>query len=208
MSTPVHQFTLAPLDWLPYVRPVRLADATDAQREAMRITPSNTRVSDYVLTLAHDPETLAVRSPLFNAIMYGQQRPTGPDATPGGLSRAGREMGAIGTSVFNRCIYCASIHAARFLQLTRRRDLVEQILADGPDATVDADWQPIFAFAVRMAESPADLCKDDMDRLRAIGLDELAIVDLVLSAAVFGWANRLMHTLGEAITPDDPAPAG
>jgi alkylhydroperoxidase family enzyme len=28
-------------------------------------------------------------------------------------------------------------------------------------------------------------------------LNELEQLDLVLSAAIFGWANRLTHTLGE-----------
>jgi alkylhydroperoxidase family enzyme len=30
-------------------------------------------------------------------------------------------------------------------------------------------------------------------------LSALEQLDLVLSAAIFGWANRLMHTLGEPI---------
>jgi alkylhydroperoxidase family enzyme len=33
--------------------------------------------------------------------------------------------------------------------------------------------------------------------LREIGLDDLEILDLIHSIAIFGWANRLMHTLGE-----------
>ena len=33
------------------------------------------------------------------------------------------------------------------------------------------------------------------------GPDE--VLDLVLSAALFGWANRLMHTLGDPIENED-----
>ena len=54
----------------PRVKPVSLDEATEAQLDALKVTPSNTKVSDYVLTLAHDVESLKVRSPLFNAIMY------------------------------------------------------------------------------------------------------------------------------------------
>gem|GEM_PF-2630423 len=39
-------------------------------------------------------------------------------------------------------------------------------------------------------------------RLRDVGLDDLAIVDLVNSGAFFSWANRLMLSLGE---PTDAA---
>jgi alkylhydroperoxidase family enzyme len=38
-----------------------------------------------------------------------------------------------------------------------------------------------------------------MQRLRAAGLSEEEILDLILSTALFGWANRLMHVLGEPV---------
>ena len=110
MSDVVTKFTRTVPDWRPRVEPVRLEDATEAQRDALKVTPSNTKVSAYVLTLAHDVESLAVRSPLFNAVMYD----------PGGLSRAERELGAIAASMVNRCVYCAAVHAARHAQLSGR----------------------------------------------------------------------------------------
>jgi alkylhydroperoxidase family enzyme len=42
----------------------------------------------------------------------------------------------------------------------------------------------------------------DTDRLREAGLDEAEIVDLILSTALFGWANRLMHILGDPVRKD------
>ena len=33
-----------------------------------------------------------------------------------------------------------------------------------------------------------------------VSLDEM--LDLVLTASLFGWANRLMHVLGDPIPPD------
>src|SRR5207245_9269385 len=102
MSEVVHSFTATIPTWSPYVTPVELASATSEQLAAMKVTPSNKGVSPYVLTLAHDPESLAVRSPLFNLIMYGKD----------GLSPAERELGALSASVVNRCIYCAAVHAS------------------------------------------------------------------------------------------------
>lgn len=72
MSEVVHTFTTTIPRWQPYVVPVDFATATEEQHAAMQMTPSNKGISPYVLTLAHDPETLAVRSPLFNLIMYGK----------------------------------------------------------------------------------------------------------------------------------------
>lgn len=72
MSDIVRKFTRTVPHWQPRIQPVVLEEATDEQLDALQVTPSNTKVSEYVLTLAHDVETLKVRSPLFNAIMYGK----------------------------------------------------------------------------------------------------------------------------------------
>jgi alkylhydroperoxidase family enzyme len=40
-----------------------------------------------------------------------------------------------------------------------------------------------------------------VERLRRAGLDDLAILDVIQSAAFFGWANRLMLSLGEPTPP-------
>jgi alkylhydroperoxidase family enzyme len=38
-----------------------------------------------------------------------------------------------------------------------------------------------------------------MDALREAGLSDEEILDLILSSALFGWANRLMHILGDPV---------
>jgi uncharacterized peroxidase-related enzyme len=189
MSEVVHNFTATIPTWSPYVTPVELASATSEQLAAMKVTPSNKGVSPYVLTLAHDPESLAVRSPLFNLIMYGKD----------GLSPAERELGALSASVVNRCIYCAAVHASRFISYSRRNDVVEEIFADERDATLEARQQALFNFATKLSTTPIEATAEDARALGEAGLSELEQLDLVLSAAIFGWANRLMHTLGEPL---------
>jgi uncharacterized peroxidase-related enzyme len=190
MNDVVHDFTADPLAWRPYLTPVVLDDATPAQRAALQETPSNTKISDYVLVLAHDPESLGQRTPLFNGIMYGR----------GGLSRAERELGATAASVVNRCIYCVSVHAGRYISLAKQTDVIAAVF-DGTEAALGARDQAIIGYATRLALNPPQATADDVQALRAVGLSELEILDLTMSVAVFGWANRLMHPLGEAIRP-------
>ena len=187
MSEVVHTFTTTIPRWQPYVVPVDLATASEEQRAALQMTPSNKGISPYVLTLAHDPESLAVRSPLFNLIMYGQD----------GLVASERELGAVAASVVNRCVYCAAVHASRFNNLTKRTDVIEAVFADGLDAVLDEHLQAIFDFSARLSTTPPEATAEDAQALGDVGLDELERLDLVLSSAIFGWANRLMHTLGE-----------
>jgi len=187
MSAVVDTFTTTIPRWQPYVVPVDLATASDEQRAAMQVTPSNKGISPYVLTLAHDPESLAVRSPLFNLIMYGRD----------GLASSERELGAVAASVVNRCVYCAAVHSSRFNNLTKRTDVIEAVFADGLEAKLDDHLQAIFDFSARLSTTPSEATAADARALVDVGLDAVECLDLVLSAAIFGWANRLMHTLGE-----------
>lgn len=189
MTEVVHSFTTTVPRWQPYVVPVDLETATAEQRDAMQVTPSNKGVSPYVLTLAHDPESLAVRSPLFNLIMYGKD----------GLSPGERELGATAASIVNRCVYCAAVHASRFISHTKRTDVIDAIFADELDAELDEHLQTIFDFSAHLSTTPPEATQADAQALADVGLSELESLDLVLSSAIFGWANRLMHTLGEPV---------
>jgi uncharacterized peroxidase-related enzyme len=189
MSEVIREFTTEVPLWRPYVTPVDFEAASDEQLEALKVTPSNTKVSDYVLVLAHDPQSLQQRTPLFNGIMYNH----------GGLSRAERELGAVGASIVNRCIYCAAVHASRYNQITRDDSVMQRIFADGENAALDTRQSALVKFAVKLSQCPSEAGHEDMAALLAAGLSAEEILDLILSAALFGWANRLMHTLGEPV---------
>ena len=189
MSKIIHDFTTTVPFWQPRVTPIDLDDATEEQRDALQVTPSNQKVSEYVLVLARDAETLKERTPLFNAIMYNR----------GGMSRAERELSATGASVVNRCVYCAAVHASRYNQLAKDVTVMERVFADGAEADLDARQSAILQFAMKLSQTPPEVTADDMQTLRDAGLEADEILDLILSASLFGWANRLMHTLGDPI---------
>ena len=189
MSELIKNFTRELPDWKPRVKPVNLDEATEAQLDALKVTPSNTKVSDYVLTLAHDVESLKIRSPLFNAIMYDK----------GGLKRSERELGAIGASVLNRCIYCNAVHMNRHAQLEKDTSVTDSILADGENAKLSSRDQAIFNFSLKLSSCPPKIGKEDLIGLEEAGLNIEEILDLILSTALFGWANRLMHILGDPV---------
>ena len=189
MSRVVHKFTRRVPAWKPRVIPVKQEEATKEQLEALKITPSNTKVSAYVLTLAHDVESLAVRSPLFNAIMYDE----------GGMSRSERELGAISASMVNRCIYCAAVHADRHAKLENNTEVTDKLFNDGLNADLTPRQGTIFHFARKLSETPPEIEPRDIDELYKAGLTNLEILDLILSTALFGWANRLMHILGDPV---------
>jgi len=186
---PIKNFTTVVPHWQPRVTPVELHNATDEQLDAMKVTVSNTKIGEYTLVLALDPETLQQRTPLFNGIMYGR----------GGLSRAETELGAVAASVVNQCIYCAAVHANRYNELTKDESLTESIFAGSVDAETDPRINALLEFATKLSQCPSEATRADVERLIENGLSMGEVLDLVLSASLFGWANRLMHVLGDPL---------
>ena len=192
MNEPIKEFTSSVPFWQPRVIPLELEQASDEQLDAMKVTVSNTKIGEYTLVLALDPETLQQRTPLFNGIMYGR----------GGLSRAETELGAVAASVVNRCIYCAAVHANRYSQLTKDESVMDSIFTDGEDADLDERQKAPLGFATKLSKCPSEATRSDVERLVDNGLSMGEILDLVLSASLFGWANRLMHVLGDPLHQD------
>jgi len=179
--------SLKPLTWHPYLAPVEVADATPEQLEAMKVTPSNKKISEYVRTLAHDPESYVARTVLFNAIMYVE----------GGLAHADRELGALGASIVNGCKFCAVVHARRHANLTKSNDVVSALYFEQPELLGPRD-SAVYRFARRLSAVPTQATVEDTAALRAVGLNDAEIIDLIHAVSIFGWANRLMHVLGHA----------
>lgn len=188
-ADPAIGFTTDVLDWKPWLPPVVLEDASEEQRVALAVTPSNTAIGAYSLVLAHEPEALLHRTPLFNGIMYA----------PRGLPRAERELVTAVESVLNGCVYCASVHARRFVELTGRKETIDALFTQGIAGLDDPRQQAIARASARLTVTPTALTTEDVAALRRTGLDDGEILDLILAVAIFAWANRLMLSLGEPV---------
>lgn len=183
----IPQVTLKPLTWHPYIAPVEVADATPEQLDAMKVTPSNKKISEYVRTLAHDPESYIARTVLFNAIMYVE----------GGLAHADRELGALGASIVNGCKFCAVVHARRHANLTKSDKVVSALYFEQPQLLGPRD-AAVYRLARSLSAVPSEATAEDIAALREQGLSDIEIIDLIHAISIFGWANRLMHVLGHA----------
>ncbi|MFJ2990664.1 peroxidase-related enzyme [Collimonas sp. NPDC087041] len=186
-----HGFTNEVLEWDAWLDVIDLGSATEDQVKVLEESHPKAKTSDYYLFLGHQPDILRQRSAAFNAIMYA----------PGGMSRAERELGAMVVSRINGCVYCASVHAQRFEQLAKRNDTVQQVFDDPYQAGINAREQAISKFSAELTDAPGELNAASIEALKEVGLNELEILDLIHSVAIFAWANRLMLNLGEPVFP-------
>ncbi len=182
-------YTSETLDWKSWLPVLDPATATPEQQKTLDVSHPKARSMDFYLLLCRQPQVLLERSQAFNAIMYA----------PGGLSRAEREVAATAVSRINGCVYCASVHAQRFEQLAKRNDVMAQIFDDPHTAGTQARERAIIQAAITLTRDPAGLGAAHIQALRAAGLNDLEVLDMLHAAALFGWANRLMLNLGEAV---------
>ncbi len=179
-------FTLALLDWLPWLEPP--AETALTERQRVSLVDAARSKSAYFRLLARDPDILEARTRTDKDIFYN---------TSSGLPRAERELSAAATSRANGCIYCASVHARHAITYSKRSDEVRRLLDVGTGADLGERWNAIVAAATALASTPIAFGPSHVTRLRAAGLDDADIVDVIAASAFFNWANRLMLSLGE-----------
>lgn len=184
-------FTSETLDWKSWLPVLDPATATPEQQKVLEISHPKAKSMDFYLLLGRQPQVLLERSQAFNAIMYA----------PGGLSRAEREVAATAVSRSNGCVYCASVHAQRFEQLAKRNDVMAQLFDEPDTAGTNARERAIIEASLALTRAPGSFGAQNVQPLRDAGLSDLEILDMLHSAALFGWANRLMLNLGQEIYP-------
>jgi uncharacterized peroxidase-related enzyme len=190
-ATPRSRFTLDVLRWQPWLETVDDVGATPEQAALVQEVAPSPESRPYYALLAHDVPALRERTALFNAVMYGH----------GGARRADRELAAVATSLVNGCRYCTSVHARRYVQLTKASETMQHLLDEGVATALGERERAVVDYAAKLTRDPAGMTSDDLAPLRQAGFSDLEILDVTYSAAMFAWANRLMQTLGEGELP-------
>ena len=183
-------FSADELGWLAWLQPLAEADLTE--RHWAGLVDKSRAKSEYFMLLAHDPEVLGARTRTDKDIFYN---------TKGGLPRAERELAAAAVSRFNGCIFCASVHARFAIHHLKRADEVNVLLEEGIPSPLRGRNGAVVASAAALSQTPPAFQAAEAAALLEAGFDVQEQVDLVLSAAFFNWANRLMLSIGE------PSPA-
>jgi uncharacterized peroxidase-related enzyme len=128
---------------------------------------------------------------------------------------AWRQLGStIGGSMDRRRYELATVAAARVLRssycsLAHGKVLAEQFLgaertialATGAVSTLDPLDADIVRFATLVAREPASVTASDVERLRALGLSDEEILDVVLAVAARCFFSTVLEALGVQADP-------
>jgi uncharacterized peroxidase-related enzyme len=131
---------------------------------------------------------------------------------PSGITPHQRNLISYVTSAINGTVYCMSQVTIKLRQTGYNDD---QIIALGTDPDGFADQEladtpadaELVRYTVKLTRHPGDVTEGDLDRLRAVGFDDLDIVDANAQCAHLNYVNRVASGLGihTVVDPDFPA---
>lgn len=181
------EFTLDLLAWKPWLETAYETDLTPEQRAEVEAFVGTSPNAVYQATLANDLASLKARAKVHHHLFTNEE----PEPT------AWRELGATTASRINGCVFCASVHARIYAHKSGKRDVVSALLRDSIDAELPETERAVVDLATRVTLAPESLSQADFATLRALGFNDLGILDIINYTAFFANANRLMLTLGE-----------
>lgn len=114
----------------------------------------------------------------------------------GHLTNAERELIAVVVSSLNRCDYCAVSHGAALRAYSADARTADLVGVNWRQADLPPREAAMAAYAELLTVHPADVVEADLGPLRAVGLDDHQIVELVQVVAMFNMTNRVSSALG------------
>jgi uncharacterized peroxidase-related enzyme len=74
--------------------------------------------------------------------------------------------------------------------------LIEALKRDHTTAPITEQERVMLDYVVKLTKDATKVWKDDHDRLRAVGFDDKAILQITLIASWFNYINRVADALG------------
>ena len=75
-------------------------------------------------------------------------------------------------------------------------ELVESLKYDYDRAPLDKQDRAMLDFVIRITEDATTIKKSDLEGLRSVGFDDVAILQITLIASWFNYINRVADALG------------
>lgn len=117
------------------------------------------------------------------------------------LSRAEREMISVVVSAQNHCLYCLVSHGADLRAALGDPILGDRITFDHKRAGLDARTTAMLDYAVKLTNTPVECSEADLNVLRGHGFSEQCIFDIIETAAMYNFTNRLAAATGMLPNP-------
>lgn len=112
------------------------------------------------------------------------------------VSDADREMIAVVVSAIHHCTYCLTSHSHALRKALGDVELADKILFNWRHAGLDNRRLAICRYADKLTRTPAEMDREDLEALRAVGLTDDEVWDVVELTAMYSFTNRVSAAMG------------
>ncbi len=117
-------------------------------------------------------------------------------AVRGGMDRRRFEIATIAAARARRSTYCTAAHS-KFLRDVCGDEAAMAAIAEHPDGGALSDQdRAVYVFAAKVAQDAAAIDQADVDELRAVGLTDADVADVVFAAAARCFFTAVLDGLG------------
>lgn len=113
-----------------------------------------------------------------------------------GMDRRRFELVTIAAARALRSTYCTAAHSKFLRDICGDEPTLSRIAADPSGATLDEQDRAAYEFAGKVATDASAVTQADVDGLRAVGLTDAEIADIVFAAAARSFFTRVLDGLG------------
>ena len=140
------------------------------------------------------PESIRDHMSLYMTVMFARSP----------LSRPEREMIAVVVSATNGCAYCIEHHGQALLHFWKDRARLDALIEHrAADPALTAREAALCRYAELVTREPGSPGVDGaVEALRAVGLDDRAVLDATLVVSYFNFVNRMVLALGVELEAD------
>ena len=117
-------------------------------------------------------------------------------AIKGAMDLRRYELATVAAAAQLRSSYCALAHGSVLLKHFMDSDELQAVLSDHRNAGLDETEVAVMDLAEKVAVDATSVTQEDIDRLRALGLSDADIVDVVLAAAARCFFSKALDALG------------
>ncbi|NRA13709.1 MAG: peroxidase-related enzyme [Crocinitomicaceae bacterium] len=142
-----------------------------------------------------NPESIVSHMELYMTIMFGKSP----------LKRVQREMIAVVVSKNNNCDYCQLHHAEAVNHYWKDEVKTNQLKEDYTKVDLSDIDMELCHFAKEMTVNPNHDNAGSIEKLKALGLNDRAILDATLILSYFNFVNRIVLGLGLAVSDEELA---
>lgn len=139
-----------------------------------------------------NPESITRHMDLYMTLMFGKSP----------LSRLQREMIAVVVSVTNQCHYCITHHTEALKMYLKDDTVIAALHRDFAKASISNLDLLLCELAWQLTRIPNISTEVLIQKLKAQGLDDRAILDATLVIGYFNFVNRLVLGLGVKLEDD------